>query len=229
MTEIMDELKKAIVDGEDELAIVKTGKIIESGTDPNKIISDSILPGLQQAGELWKNNKYFLPDVVLSARAFKAAMKKVEPLLKKSNSKNIVGRFAIGVVHGDMHDLGKGLVIAMLTSAGFEIMDLGVDVPAEKFVQAIKDFRPDIIGMGAYMTPTMIQMAQIIKDIEKEGLRKKVKVMVGGVPTSQEFATEIGADAWGKDALETMNKALAIIGGKNGYSNDRINTRIVIR
>jgi len=111
-----------------------------------------------------------------------------------------------------MHDLGKSLVIAMLTSAGFEVIDLGIDVPKAKFIEAIKEHNPEIIGMGAYMSTTMLGMQDVIVELEKQGLRDKVKIMVGGIPTSQEFADEIGADAWGKDALDTMHKANALVG-----------------
>jgi 5-methyltetrahydrofolate--homocysteine methyltransferase len=114
----------------------------------------------------------------------------------------------IGAVEGDMHDLGKSLVIAMLQSVSFEVIDLGIDVPVERFLEAVKTHHPAIVGLGAYMSTTMLKMKEIIKALEDAGLRQQVKVMVGGVPTSQEFADEIGADAWGKDALVAMQKAI---------------------
>ena len=115
-----------------------------------------------------------------------------------------------------MHDLGKSLVIAMLTSAGLEVIDLGIDVPKEKFVEAVKQYKPDILGLGAYMSTTMLEMKDIIAELGNQGLRKGLKVMVGGVPTSQEFADEVGADAWGKDAMLAMQEALELVGGRNG-------------
>jgi 5-methyltetrahydrofolate--homocysteine methyltransferase len=111
-----------------------------------------------------------------------------------------------------MHDLGKNIVIAMLTAAGFEVIDLGIDVPRDRFIEAVKQHQPAIVGLGAYMTTTMLEMKATIAELESQGLRQKVKVMVGGVPTSQEFADEAGADAWGKDALDAMNKARALAG-----------------
>ncbi|HWQ83968.1 MAG TPA: cobalamin-dependent protein, partial [Anaerolineales bacterium] len=151
-------------------------------------------------------------DVILAADAFKAAMQPLEPRLKEGTDGRRGGKFVIGVVEGDMHDLGKSLVGAMLTSAGFEVIDLGIDVPAGRFIEAVKEHQPIIVGMGAYMTTTMLQMRNIISELEAQGLRKSLKVMVGGVPTSQEFADEVGADAWGKDALDSMQKALKLIG-----------------
>ena len=122
-------------------------------------------------------------------------------------------KVVIGVVEGDMHDLGKSLVIAMLQSAGFEVIDLGIDVPNATFIQAVKEHKPAIVGLGAYMTTTMLMMKDFIGELKAQGLRDSVKVLVGGVPTSQEFADEVGADAWGKDAIITMEKALDLVGG----------------
>jgi 5-methyltetrahydrofolate--homocysteine methyltransferase len=156
------------------------------------------------------------PDVILSADAFKAAMVPLEPHIKSSRSGQPNHKFVIGVVQGDMHDLGKSLVVAMLTSAGFEVIDLGIDVPKDQFIDAIRQHRPAILGLGAYMSTTMLEMKDIISELGKQGLRQGLKVMVGGVPTSQEFADEVGADAWGKDAMVAMQKALELVGGTNG-------------
>jgi methylmalonyl-CoA mutase cobalamin-binding domain/chain len=151
--------------------------------------------------------------VILAADAFKAAMVPLEPRLREDDGGAPQHKFVIGVVEGDMHDLGKGLVATMLQSSGFEVIDLGIDVPQAKFVEVVKEQRPDIVGLGAYMTTTMLQMKDIIQQLADEGLRDGVRVMVGGVPTSQEFADEVGADAWGKDALDAMRKALELVGG----------------
>lgn len=150
--------------------------------------------------------------MVLAAEAFEAAMEPLEPRLKEEEDSKIGKGFVIGVVHGDMHDLGRRLVITMLSAAGFEVTDLGIDVPSKDFVQAVKDLKPAILGLGAYMTTTMLQMKKIIADLEKSGGREDLKLMVGGVPTSQAFADEVGADAWGKDGLDAAQKALALVG-----------------
>ena len=207
-----DAISKAVTEGEDVEAGRLVEQALEAGLAPLDILQKGVVHGISRAGELWKANEYFLPDVILAADAFKVAMQPLEPRLKESADGRKGGKFVIGVVEGDMHDLGKSLVGAMLTSAGFEVIDLGIDVPASRFIDAVKTHQPDIVGMGAYMTTTMLQMKTTISELEKQGLRGGLKVMVGGVPTSQEFADEVGADAWGKDALDSMQKALKLIG-----------------
>lgn len=210
--DLLTELKAAIIDGDDALAATKTMAALGAGLPPVEILNGGVVPGIIGAGELWKANKYFLPDVIMAAEAFKAAMGPLEPLLREAQGGNARGKIVIGVVEGDMHELGKSLVIAMLTSAGFDVTDLGINVPLATFVSTVREVKPDIVGLGAYMTTTMLQMRQIITELDRQGLRKDVRVLVGGVPTSQEFADEIGADAWGKDALDAMNKALRMVG-----------------
>ena len=140
-----------------------------------------------------------------------SAMNAIEPKLSGLETKTH-GSILVGVVAGDMHDLGKSIVIAMLTGAGFKVVDLGVDVPAESFMEKIKEHKPDIIGVGCYMTTTMLCLKDVMKFLEENGLRDNVKVMIGGVPTTQQFADEIGADAWGKDALDAVDKAKKLMG-----------------
>jgi len=207
MSELLEAILTAIVEGEDEKAASLVTQALDAGLPPLDILQQGVVAGITKTGELWKANEYFLPDVILSADAFKAAMVPLEPRLREGHNDRPSHKFVIGVVQGDMHDLGKSLVIAMLQSAGFEVIDLGIDVPNETFIQAVKEHKPAIIGLGAYMTSTMLLMKDIIAELEAQGLRETVKVMIGGVPTSQEFADEIGADAWGKDALEAMTKA----------------------
>jgi corrinoid protein of di/trimethylamine methyltransferase len=202
---------KAVSEGEDVQARHLVNEALEAGLPPLEILNQGVVAGITQAGELWKANKYFLPDVILSADAFKAAMEPLAPILKQTPGHSR-GKFVIGVVEGDMHDLGKSLVSALLNSAGFDVIDLGINVPLAKFVQAVKEHQPAIVGLGAYMSTTMLEMKTVIAELEKQGLRAKVKVMVGGVPTSQEFANEVRADAWGKDALEAVSKALKLVG-----------------
>ena len=201
----------AVVEGDDELAPKLVKEALSDGLPPLDILQKGVIAGITKTGELWNANEYFMPDVILSSEAFKAAMIPLEPKLKEGGDGKPKQKYVIGVVEGDMHDLGKSLVIAMLQSVGFEVIDLGIDVPLPKFIAAVKEHHPAILGLGAYMTTTMLQMKEIINELEKQGLRKQLKVMVGGVPTSQEFADDIGADAWGKDALVTMHKALQFV------------------
>ena len=206
-------IKQAVTEGEDEDAGPLVEKALAAGLPPLDILQQGVVAGITQAGELWQANEYFLPDVILAADAFDAAMVPLEPKLKEAQGDVAGWKYVIGVVHGDMHDLGKSLVIAMLQSAGFEVIDLGIDVPADKFVEAVREHKPEIVGMGAYMSTTMLEMGNIISTLEAEGLRDGTKIMVGGVPTSQEFADEVGADAWGRDALDAMQAALKLVGG----------------
>ena len=208
--EIYQAISKAITEGEEEEAVKRVQEALKSGLPPVEIMQRGIVAGISKAGELWKANEFFLPDVIMAADAFKAAMAILKPRLKEGEGARKGKKIVMGVVQGDVHDLGKSLVIAMLTSAGFEVIDLGIDVPLQKFINAAREHQPHILGLGAYMSTTMLEMKGIIAELEKQGLRRKLKVMVGGVPTSQEFADQVGADAWGKDALDAMQKALKL-------------------
>ena len=208
---ILVDLKKAVLEGDDKLAQQLSQKALDQGIEPMTIVKDGIVPGIQEAGELWKKNEYFHSDIILCAEAFRLAMEIVEPRIS-AGQRGASGKVIVGTVAGDVHNLGKMMVIATLRGGGFEVTDLGVDVPQDTFVQKIQEMSPDIIGLGCYMTSTMLEMGDIIKRLESEGLRDKVKVLIGGVPTTQEFANEIGADAWGKDAFDAVEKAKALMG-----------------
>jgi len=211
VTNILKELENAILEGEDDLAQSLAKKALEENVQPLSIVNEGIVPGIEEAGVLWKKNEYFLPDVVMSAEAFKMAMEVIEPHLSAGEF-GATGKVVIGTVAGDMHTLGKIIVNAMLRSAGFEVIDVGEDVSIATFIEKVKELKPNILGLGCYMTTTMLDMKDIIKKLQENGLRNSVKVMVGGVPTSQEFADEIGADAWGKDAVDAAEKAKKIMG-----------------
>lgn len=208
--EVYKAISKAVMEGEDGEATKRINEAIKTGLSPVEIMQRGVVEGITKAGEKWKANEYFLPDIILAADTFKAAMAVLKPYLKGDAGRPKSKKFAIGVVQGDVHDLGKSLVIAMLTSAGFEVIDLGINVPLRRFIDAAREDKPDIIGLGAYMTTTMLEMKEVIAELEKQGLRKNLKIMVGGVPTSQEFANEVKADAWGKDALDALQKALKL-------------------
>lgn len=209
-------IQDAVVQGEDEKSARLVAEALAEKLPALDILNHGVIAGINKTGELWKANAYFLPDVILSADAFKSAMELLEPILKAGGEGRPAHKFVIGVVEGDMHDLGKSLVIALLQSAGFDVIDLGIDVPKDKFIAAVNDHKPAIVGLGAYMSTTMLEMKEVIAELKNHGLRDSVKVMIGGVPTSQEYADEIGADAWGKDAMVAMERALELIGGQNG-------------
>jgi corrinoid protein of di/trimethylamine methyltransferase len=210
MSNPLQDLRHAIVNGDEDIARDLARAALSQGIAPLETLNKAIVPGIEDAGRLWNENKYFLPDVILSAGAFKAALAEIQPGLEKGDHRG-AGRILLGVVDGDMHDLGKTIVIAMLSGAGFEVIDLGVDVSIETFVQKVKELEPDILGLGAYMSTTMLQMKDVVEALKAKGLRDKVRVMVGGVPTTQEFTDEIGADAWGKDALDAVDKARQLL------------------
>jgi 5-methyltetrahydrofolate--homocysteine methyltransferase len=209
--EILNNLRDAVLKGDDDIALELTEKALKEGQKPLDIINEGIVPGIQEAGELWKKNEYFQPDVVMSAEAFRVAMEKIEPLLSTGEI-GAAGKVVIGTVEGDMHTLGKLMVVAMLRSAGFQVIDIGEDISITTFVEKVKELNPDILGLGCYMTTTMLEMKKIIQKLQNDGIRNNVKVMIGGVPITQEYADEIGADAWGKDAFEAAEKAKQLMG-----------------
>ncbi len=202
----------AIVQGEDEQAPRRVREALDAGLPPLDILRLGVVAGIARTGELWAANEYFLPDVILSTEAFKAAMVPLQPMLTNESGGGAGRTFVIGVVQGDVHDLGKGLVAAMIQASGFRVIDLGINVPQDRFLEAVREHRPAILGLGAYMSTTMLEMKDVIAELERQGLRAGLKVMVGGVPTSQEFADQVGADAWGKDALDATRKALQLVG-----------------
>jgi 5-methyltetrahydrofolate--homocysteine methyltransferase len=208
---ILIDLKKSVLEGDDEIAQELAQKALDQGIEPMTVVNQSIIPGIQEAGELWKRNEYFHTDIILCAEAFRLAMEIIEPKLSVGE-RGASGKIVIGTVAGDMHNLGKIMVNATLRGGGFEVIDLGEDVSRETFIKSIKEEKPDILGLGCYMTTTMREMKDIILDLEKEGLRNDLKVLIGGVPCTQEFADEIKADEWGKDAFDAVEKAKKIMG-----------------
>lgn len=210
MQDLLDELKKAVLEGDDILAVEKSRECINVGIDPDTVLKQAVVAGIEEAGRLWEDNVYFMPDIILCAEAFKAAMAEVRQSLGEGKT-DYRGRVLMGTVEGDMHDLGKGIVVAMLSGAGFEVIDLGIDIPTQTFVEKVKELQPHILGLGAYMSTTMLSMAEIVTALEKEGLRDTVKIIIGGIPTSAEFAAQIGANAWGKDAMDAVAKARSLM------------------
>ncbi|MFW9913143.1 MAG: B12-binding domain-containing protein [Candidatus Thorarchaeota archaeon] len=207
----MEELKKAITEGDPEVAEEQARKVLDSGVDGSQALNEAVIPGILEAGELWKQGLYFVPDVIMSAEAFKAAMAVLEKDQPNISAKTI-GKYVICTVAGDIHDLGKDIVCSMLKASGFEVHDLGVDVPISTFIEKVKEVHPDIVGLGAYMSTTAATMKDYIKAIENEGLRSSLKVMIGGVRTSEQYAKELGADAWGRDGVHTAENALKLMG-----------------
>ena len=192
--------------------IVKTlvQQALDEGHSAQEILNDGLLAGMDVIGEKFKNNEVYVPEVLIAARAMKAGMTIIKPLLLDSGVE-MKGVVAIGTVKGDLHDIGKNLVAMMLEGAGFTVIDLGVDVGAEQYIDAIKNQGAQLIGMSALLTTTMTSMKEIIDAITEAGLRDQVKIMIGGAPITQEYADEIGADGYSIDAASAAELAKNLI------------------
>jgi methylmalonyl-CoA mutase cobalamin-binding domain/chain len=212
---LLDVLKQTVVLGDPDQAAELTMRCLAEGTPTLTIFQQAIVAGIHEAGRLWDAGQYYVPDVIMSAEAFKAAVRIVGQHLDPGAGARR-GKVVIGVVEGDVHDLGKNVVAAMLQGEGFQVVDLGVDVEVEQFVAAVRAEQPDILGVGAYMSTTMAFIGDVIRALEKAGLREQVRVMVGGVPTTQTFANQVGADAWGVDASNAVAQALKLIEEEGG-------------
>ncbi len=172
---------------------------LDEGTAASEILNKALIPGMDVVGERMENGDMFIPEVLMSAKAMSAALGILKPLLTDEESKS-AGRIIIGTVKGDLHDIGKNLVAMMLESAGFEVVNLGVDIAPEAFVEAVKEHQPNLIGLSALLTTTMTQMQKTVDALKESGLRGQVKILVGGAPVTEKFAQEIGADGYAPDA-----------------------------
>jgi len=208
-------LAEAIINGKRNDAAELTKKLIDAGVPAKRILDEGLIAGMSEVGEKFKNGEYFVPEVLVAARAMKAAMELLRPLLAASDVEPI-GTVVIGTVRGDLHDIGKNLVAMMLEGAGFRVVDLGVDVPAEKFIEAAREHNAEIVGMSALLTTTMTYMPEVIKALEAEGIRNRVKVIVGGAPVTQEWADQIGADGYAPDAASAVDKCKELLAQLKG-------------
>ncbi len=181
-------------------------KALDDGLEPRQILNEGLLEGMGIIGGKFKNNEVFVPEVLIAARAMNSAMEILKPKLVETGVEPI-GKVVLGTVKGDLHDIGKNLVKMMLEGTGFEVHDLGVDVPAEKYVEVCKEVKPQIIGMSALLTTTMGEMKNVIQAFNEAGIRDDVIMMIGGAPVTQKFADDIGADIYGKDAAEAATLA----------------------
>ena len=192
-------LYDAIVDGDDKTSARLTKEAIDAGEDPSVLISETMVPAMAEVGRLFEIEEYFVPELLLAGRAMKAGLELLRPILAASGVEP-TGRIVIGTVKGDLHDIGKNLVVSMMEGAGFEVIDLGIDVPPETFIEAVRDKKPQIVGMSALLTVTMPAIKTTIEAMVAAGVRDGVKIMVGGAPVTEEYAREVGADAFGENA-----------------------------
>ena len=204
-------LSEAVIAGSAPRAKELAEQALAEGIKPMRIINEGLLPGMAVVGDRFKRNEYYIPEVLLSARAMKTTLALVQPLLG-ANDYEPVGTVVVGTVKGDLHDIGKNLVSMMLEGAGFKVVDLGVDVSAEKFVAAAQEHQAQIVGLSALLTTTMVNMRSTIDALSAAGMRDSVKVMVGGAPVTQRWADEIGADGFAPDAASGVDVAMALLG-----------------
>lgn len=209
--EILDGLYENTLDGEDEPVVELTKEALELGMDPLVLLFDALIPALEEVGRLFEAGEYFVPEMLVSARAMQGAMDILKPLIAQTGAKPM-GIFVMGTVKGDIHDIGKNLCNIMLEGAGFEVHDLGVNVPPEKFIDAIKQYQPQAVGMSAFLTTTMPMFKTNIEAIKEAGLRDQVKVLVGGAPVTQEYADKVGADGYAPDASATVRLTKQLLG-----------------
>ncbi|MBS1249845.1 MAG: Methionine synthase [Chloroflexi bacterium] len=208
---IFEKLSTAVLEGDSGTSVETTQKGLDEGLSAGDILHSGLIVGMNEVGVRFKRGDMFVPEVLMSAEAMSEGMKLLRPLLAKSGVK-MAGKIVMGTVKGDLHDIGKNLVSMMCEGAGFEIVNIGFDAAPEKFIEAIKEHQPNIVGMSAMLTTTMRAMGHTIKAIEEAGLRDTVDVMVGGAPVDQEFADRIGADGYGANAPASADLAKELVG-----------------
>lgn len=210
MDEILKNLFDAILDGDVESAKSNVQKALAAQLNPTVILNDGMIAAMRAVGCRFEAGEYFVPEMLVAARAMQSGMAILKPHLQQTDLKSS-GKVVIGTVKGDLHDIGKNLVTLMLEGAGFDVRDLGVDVPVEKFIQVTQEEQPDIVAMSALLTTTMQMMKQTIDAFATAGLRDKVKIIVGGAPVTETFASEIGADGFSPDASRAVNVAKSLV------------------
>jgi corrinoid protein of di/trimethylamine methyltransferase len=199
----LQKLYDAVLNGDQKTAVAVTQEALAEGIAPLELITKYMIPAMDEVGRRFECEEYFVPELLLSARAMKGALELLRPLLAASGAQP-AGRIVIGTVKGDLHDIGKNLVASMLEGGGFEVIDLGADVAPEKFIQAVQEKNAQIVALSALLTVTMPSMRKTIDALREAGVRDKVKVMVGGAPVTPQFAREIGADGYGENATAAV-------------------------
>ncbi len=203
-------LAETVINGQKEEAERLTQAAIDEGVRPGEIINGGLIAGMSVVGEKFKNNEFYVPEVLIAARAMQSAMAKVKPLLTEGEME-VKGRVAIGTVKGDLHDIGKNLVAMMLEGGGFEVIDLEVDVSPEDFIAAVTEQGANVIALSALLTTTMPSMKDTVDAVAEAGMSGKVKVVIGGAPVTQSYADEIGADGYAPDAASAVDKVTELL------------------
>lgn len=206
----LQELKQAVIKGNHKNAVALTGELLTSGAKPQEILNDGLIAGMSAVGEMFKCGDYFVPEMLIAARAMKSSLEVLRPKLVDTGVQPI-GTIVLGTVRGDLHDIGKNLTGMFLEGAGFRVVDLGVDVTAEKFVAAVKEYDAELVGMSALLTTTMSYTSEVVKALKAANLRDKVKVIVGGAPITADWANQIGADAFAVDAASGADRCKELL------------------
>lgn len=214
MGEILKQLQDIVIIGQPDQAPELARQALEAGIAPLTAIEEALNPAMQIVGERFESGEFFIPDLVMSAEAMKAAMGVFEPeLMARQERRQVLGTVVIGTVEGDIHEIGKSLVATMLGAAGFQVHDLGVDVPASEFVKQVQETDANVVGLSALLTTTMRNQETVIEALNEAGLRDRVKVVIGGAPTSPDWAETIGADAYAENANEAVAVVKRLLGG----------------
>jgi 5-methyltetrahydrofolate--homocysteine methyltransferase len=208
--DLFEKLKKGVITGEVENALKILKESIKSGVSAEDILVKGLIPGINVVGKLYSEGEYYLPELLMSGKVMEEAVNILDPLLSKKKGDR-AGKYIIGSVKGDIHDIGKNIVVMMLKGNGWQVKDLGVDVPPENFCAEVKNGDYDILGMSTLLTITMPRAEETINAIKQAGLRNKIKIMIGGAPVTKEFSDKIGADEFATDAWEALTKAQALM------------------
>ena len=211
MSDILEQLGQHVIDMDPEGTKELTQNALDDGIEAEEILNEGLIPAMDKVGDEYESGDRYVPEMLLSAEAMKEAMKLLRPKLAESGVKP-TGTIVIGTVEGDLHDIGQNLVAMMLEGAGFDVINLGTETPAEEFVEAVKEKDVNLLGMSALLTTTMTHMPEVIEALEEAGVRDKVKIIIGGAPVSQDYAEEIGADGYAPDAASASKVAKKMIG-----------------
>ncbi len=209
---LLEDLRKSVIDGDQNATQELVHKALVEAIPPEKILKDGLISAMSEVGRLFEIGEFYVPEMLISARAMKSGLAILRPQLAAANIK-AVGRVVIGTVQGDLHDIGKNLVGMMLEGAGFEVIDLGVDVSPDKYVSAVRKQQPELVACSALLTTTMPRMKDIVMALKAAGLRDKVKVMIGGAPVTEQYALDIGADFYAPDAALAAQRARQLMQG----------------
>ncbi|MFC1903535.1 corrinoid protein [Chloroflexota bacterium] len=211
MSDVLSSIELSVQNGDDKQVVELVGKALDDGISALEILEKGMVPGIQALGKCFKEGTAYLPEVLIACRAMNRGVEVLKPHLASVDVPN-KGKVVIGTVEGDMHDIGKNLVKIMLESNGFQVEDLGADVLPDVFVGAARDINADIVAISALLTMTMVEMPKVIAALEKDGLRDKVRVMIGGAPITREFAEEIGAEGFAEDCASAVDEAVRLMG-----------------